>query len=226
MKIEFECDILFLQNIYYGDKIMDKEYMGTLTLAERIKNFLSGRKKTATVESEEISLQPEAPVQREKENSDIYNMQTKGVKATYPDGFTFEELQDIDFKEFGAILKQRRLLPPSYDRNPIMVDIYYGKDNVPRAKVTFQSKTVGTMRTIGIKKYETLSSIPNCYHLYDHNEDIDKAWEDCASHIRFKMIRENNRRKVIEMLYDIREEERKSREAFMTSGNDDGMDNI
>ncbi|MBQ8615614.1 MAG: hypothetical protein IJ415_03510, partial [Clostridia bacterium] len=43
------------------------------------------------------------------------------VFQKYLNGLPLMVLEDIDYSKFGAMLKQERLLPPSYDRKPIKV---------------------------------------------------------------------------------------------------------
>lgn len=76
----------------------------------------------------------------------------------YPDGLPIEVLKLIDFKHFGAILKQKQLLPPSYDRKPIKVEI---EDwcGYPRVFLTFKSKTSESYRIVGICRYSVAYSL-------------------------------------------------------------------
>lgn len=76
----------------------------------------------------------------------------------YPDGLPLEVLELIDFKHFGAKLKQEQLLPPSYDRKPIKVEIgdFCG---TPRVILTFKSKTSERYRLVGIFKYSVSYSV-------------------------------------------------------------------
>ena len=70
----------------------------------------------------------------------------------YPYGLPIEVLENVDYEQFGTLLKQEQLLPPSYDRKPINVEI----DKVvelPRVLLTFKSKTSDTVRYVEIYKY-------------------------------------------------------------------------
>ena len=74
------------------------------------------------------------------------------VMDRYPDGLPLMVLEYIDYSKFGAMLKQEQLLPPSYDRRPIKVDIDedYGR---PRVILTFKSKTSDSWRMVSISGY-------------------------------------------------------------------------
>lgn len=114
---------------------------------------------------------------------DVY----KTVAERYPRGFTFEEMQDLDFVEFGTMLKQRKLLPPSYDRKPTSINIYRGRAcGDTRVKLTFNSKTTDSYRVVGINGYQVSFGV-NSYYLYEHSEEMSKVWEDFSDRIRSGM---------------------------------------
>lgn len=77
---------------------------------------------------------------------------TGNVVDVYPNGLPKNVLEVIDYTKFGAMLKQEQLLPPSYDRKPINVEI---EDvcGLPRVILTFKSKTSESYRLVGIYKY-------------------------------------------------------------------------
>lgn len=75
----------------------------------------------------------------------------------YPDGLPLEVLELIDYKHFGALLKQKQLLPPSYDRKPVKVEID-GVCDKPRVILTFKSTTSDSEREISIYGYTVASS--------------------------------------------------------------------
>ena len=79
------------------------------------------------------------------------------VFERYPDGLPLEVLQDIDYSKFGAMLKAERLLPPSYDRKPVKVQLgdFCG---VPRVVLTFKSTTTDNKRYVGIYRYSVAYS--------------------------------------------------------------------
>ncbi len=79
------------------------------------------------------------------------------VFQKYPDGLPLIVLEYIDYSKFGAMLKQERLLPPSYDRKPIKVEID-GVFDKPRVILTFKSKTSDSERMFSIYGYSVASS--------------------------------------------------------------------
>jgi len=92
--------------------------------------------------NEDMELVPIESVIKEKEP----------ITKRYPDGLPLDILELISFNKFGAMLKQNDLLPPSYDKNPINVEIdkRFGK---PRVILTFKSKTSDSSRLVSIFGY-------------------------------------------------------------------------
>ena len=75
----------------------------------------------------------------------------------YPNGLPIEVLKQISFTRFGAMLKQNNLLPPSYDRKPIKIEIDENYDK-PRVILTFKSKNSDNSRTVSIYGYSVAYS--------------------------------------------------------------------
>lgn len=105
----------------------------------------------------------------------------------YPNGFTFEELQQIDFSKFGQVLKQKQLLPPSYDRKPASVDIRLVGD-IPRVKLTFKSKTSDSYWTVAIYRYD-VSFAKQGSEIYKSNYLMQEEWINFAERMRWCMKR-------------------------------------
>ena len=82
---------------------------------------------------------------------------TGNVTNVYPDGLPRNVLEVINYKKFGAMLKQEQLLPPSYDRKPVKVEI---EDwcGYPRVFLTFKSKTSESFRVVGICRWSVAYS--------------------------------------------------------------------
>ena len=82
---------------------------------------------------------------------------TGNVVNVYPNGLPKNVLEVIDYSKFGAMLKQEQLLPPSYDKKPIKVEIgdWCG---YPRVFLTFKSKTSESFRIVGICRYSVAYS--------------------------------------------------------------------
>jgi len=96
----------------------------------------------------------------------------------YPDGLPLMVLEYLDYGKFGAMLKQEKLLPPSYDRRPTDVSITFIGD-VPRLKLTFKSKTSDSTILLSICKYN-LSCAKKEDKAYYKNLEMEKQWLEFA----------------------------------------------
>lgn len=63
---------------------------------------------------------------------------------------SLEELGKFNYKRFGTILKQKQLLPPSYDRKPESVEVYAHNGGYPIVKIKFVSSTSDSYRVLKI----------------------------------------------------------------------------
>lgn len=88
-------------------------------------------------------VQEEKPV-----NVGFVTSRRQTYRETHPNGLSMAELKIIDYDKFGAILKQKKLLPPSYNRKPADVDFSTANNGCPRVKLTFRSKTSESYRVV------------------------------------------------------------------------------
>ena len=109
----------------------------------------------------------------------------------YPDGLPLEILELIDFKHFGAILKQEQLLPPSYDRKPAEIKVYLAADNLPRVKLIFKSKTSTSFRNVYIMRNEVGCGI-NEYNSHKYSEELTNVWFNFAQNVMWAWERGYN----------------------------------
>ena len=108
---------------------------------------------------------------------EITYKQEPTIFQKYPDGLPLDVVQLISFKNFGAMLKENNLLPPSYDKNPIKVEIdqIYGK---PRVILTFKSKTSESLREVSIFGYSVASGKVNkdTLTILEVNYSMQEQW--------------------------------------------------
>lgn len=97
------------------------------------------------------------------------------IRERYPDGLPQYVLEWIDYARFGGLLKQAKLLPPSYDKRPAKIEIKRVGD-IPRVKLTFKSKTSQSFQTIAIYRYD-VSVAKQGSHLYTPNDMMQEYWE-------------------------------------------------
>lgn len=118
---------------------------------------------TSSGEMAEVEFAKKKVDKNEKEppiltENDRVMLGTGNVVNVYPNGLPKNVLEVIDYSKFGAMLKQEQLLPPSYDRKPINVEIEDVR-GLPSVILTFKSKTSESYRLVGIYKYYVSYSI-------------------------------------------------------------------
>jgi len=108
----------------------------------------------------------------------------------YPEGLPLNVLQIIDYKKFGAMLKKEQLLPPSYDRNPIKVEIDE-KFGGPRVILTFKSETSDSERVVSIYGYTVAysSKINTPITILEVNNFMSEVWREFAEHVMWSWDR-------------------------------------
>lgn len=111
----------------------------------------------------------EQPKMVEVEHKDIPTIFQK-----YPKGLPIDVLETIDYSKFGAMLKQEKLLPPSYDRKPASVEIKMLGD-FPTVKLTFKSKTSPSHCSLAIYEYNVFMAKQDSkrYHI---NHTFSGKW--------------------------------------------------
>ena len=125
------------------------------------------------------------------------------VMDRYPDGLPLMVLEYLDYSRFGAMLKQEKLLPPSYDRRPADVGITFIGD-VPRLKLMFKSKTSDSIILLSICKYN-LSCAKKEDKAYYRNLKMEEQWREFAERTmylwergyRFELLDHNRKGEVV-----------------------------
>ena len=117
-------------------------------------------------------------------------LNTGNITNLYPDGLPLMVLEYIDYSKFGVMLKQERLLPPSYEAKPIKVEIdnNYGK---PRVVLTFKSKTSESERLVGITGYMVSyeRKINQPIRVMEVNPLMIAVWRRFAEYVMWKWER-------------------------------------
>lgn len=106
------------------------------------------------------------------------------VMEKYPEGLPLTVLEYLDYSKFGAMLKQERLLPPSYDRKPIKVEID-GVFDKPRVILTFKSKTSDSERMYSIYGYSVAASAKSrdSITILEVNHLMAEVWRNFAEKV-------------------------------------------
>ena len=147
---------------------------------------------TSSGEMAEIEFAKKNVDKNEKEppmltENDRVVLGTGNVVNVYPNGLPKNVLEVIDYSKFGAMLKQEQLLPPSYDRKPVKVEIedVCGSSSVI---LTFKSKTTESYRLVGIYKYYVSYStrMNKPVKIMENNPLFIPIWRRFAESVMYK----------------------------------------
>ena len=87
------------------------------------------RKKTSDAKVEKVVIE------QEKKNENVEN------QKEFVADISLFEFHNVDWEDFGRLLKQNRILPNSYIKKPTEVEIKLGKTGRPMVMLTFNSAT-------------------------------------------------------------------------------------
>ena len=91
-------------------------------------------------------------------------------------------LKNIDYSKFGKILKSDQLLPPSYDRKPVGVEVKPSECGDNNVKLIFKSKTSPSYRIISIRGYNVSMTVNNST-LYNYMPIMSREWENFCERV-------------------------------------------
>ena len=106
------------------------------------------------------------------------------------------ELDNVDWSEFGSILKQNGVLSNSYIKQPADVEISLDKSNRPKVILEFKSKTSNSVRKVELlqdKAYLFVNGALEMYPETQRNKDLNRLWKDYQNRIRYYNMIETNR---------------------------------
>jgi len=106
--------------------------------------------------------------------------------------FSLLELSNINWCEFGAKLKQEKLLPSSYDRNPTSVKFSLSKDSKPIVTIVFNSKTSDSYRTIMIHDDNDIYEYTNGAQNLPTRKELVDVWQDFKKQQKTKIAINKN----------------------------------
>ncbi|MFQ6723707.1 MAG: hypothetical protein ACLRFE_00030 [Clostridia bacterium] len=110
------------------------------------------------------------------------NIKRVPFKERYPDGLPLNMLKHLDYSKYGAILKQRQLLPPSYDRKPVSVEIRPSEHGDHNIGLIFKSNTSASYRIISIRQYNVTMAINDSF-LYGYMPIMSREWENFCERV-------------------------------------------
>ena len=104
-------------------------------------------------------------------------------KENFVSDISLYEFENVNWFEFGRLLKQNKILPNSYIKRPTRVVVKQGKNGKPMVLVTFNSETSDSVREFMLlqdKAYQYVNgSINN-----NANEELNNVWFDFRNNIR------------------------------------------
>lgn len=112
------------------------------------------------------------------------NSQTQEAKNEEFAPFSMAEFEEINYAKLASILKEKRLLPPSYNKNPTSVKVLLSKRCDPMVDVTFSSTTSDSFRIYRILENEIYESV-NGYGFLP-NTELLAVWKDFRDKEKYK----------------------------------------
>ena len=138
--------------------------------------------KRFSVEEKVKQHQAELDKQYRGEELKQHDLPKQTFKQKYPYGLTIYILKNIDYSKYGAILKQQQLLPPSYDRNPVGLEIIPSSYGEHKVGLIFKSKTSASYRLVSIQGYSVTMSINNS-STYEYMPIMSREWQKFCTRI-------------------------------------------
>ena len=102
------------------------------------------------------------------------------------------ELEKEDWSKFGSLLKQNKILPNSYVKKPVSVEVTLDKQARPMVTLQFNSSTSNSVRKYMLLQdgaYEIINDAGDI----GRNELLNVVWEDFQDKIRYYNMIETNR---------------------------------
>lgn len=125
--------------------------------------------------------------QVEEKSADInlpQRYKREGVKQRYPHGLPLNILKNLDYSKYGVVLKQQQLLPPSYDRKPVGVEVMPSEHGDHNIKLIFKSKTSASYRIISIRGYDVSMSTNNA-SIHFYMPIMSREWENFCERVAY-----------------------------------------
>ena len=102
------------------------------------------------------------------------------------------EFENVDWSDFGRILKQNRILPNSYPKKPAEVEVKTSKKGQPMVILTFNSSTSDSVRKFMLLQNGAFQYINRAID-DGKNPDLLQAWANFKNEIRYLNYLNTNR---------------------------------
>jgi len=113
------------------------------------------------------------------------------ITAPFIADISLYEFENVNWSEFGGILKQKRILPNSYNKNPENVEVKPAKNGKPMVVLTFNSETSDSVRTYMLLQDGVFQYVNGV--VSSENEALNLVWKDFKEEIRYRTFLETNR---------------------------------
>ena len=145
-------------------------------------------KKTKNVERVSISQLEQNRMEMADKSTDVESVKPEPFVAD----ISMYELENANWVEFAALLKQNRVLPNSYIKTPAEVKVALGENNRPMALVTYLSATSSSMREFLLLQDGVFQSING---VSDEGKDkkLNELWKEFQNEIRYLNYLNTNR---------------------------------
>lgn len=132
---------------------------------------------------------------KSKENKQGEDIKEIEIEKPFVPDISLYEFEKVNWAEFGTNLKQNKILPNSYGKKPVSVDIKLSGDGVPMVLLTFNSSTSDSVREYLLLQDGVYQSVNGVIDDGKNQELID-VWNDFKKQIRLKSRYQTDRESV------------------------------
>lgn len=129
---------------------------------------------------------------RKPKTEEVKKEEQQTQKAPFVADISMFELENANWKRFAGILKQNRVLPNSYIKQPTEIKVSLGKNNRPMALLTFNSATSNSVRELLLLQDGVFQSVNGAID-DGKNQELNKLWKKFQEEIRYGNYINTNR---------------------------------
>ena len=142
------------------------------------------RKKTNDAKVEKVVTKTENKTQNDSVNNES--------KKEFVADISLFEFHNVDWEDFGRLLKQNKILPNSYVKKPTEVEIKLGKTGRPMVMLTFNSATSTSERKFMLLQDGVFQYVNGAID-DGKDPDLNKVWNRFKEEIRYLNLLNTNR---------------------------------
>ena len=133
--------------------------------------------------------------EQENEENDLVTTipeKSESEKPKFVADISLYEFENVNWAEFGSVLKQNRILPNSYIKKPAGIDVKLSKKGQPMVLLTFHSATSSSVREFLLLQDEVFQSVNGAID-DGKNQDLIRVWNKFKDEIRYRNMIYTNR---------------------------------